>query len=262
MSDTVVIIVGIVIVFFFWKIMTFESKSETEEIKRLKESLADEFIYDPETGTKITLEQAESGHWIPHNNLDRIKDSDEIEQFYHGPEKEAEELKNYIKKNGFTYKKLTNKQLELLEKTEILSKYDDWSYSSSFLNDKGNCFVFFPAVEINTSRHQLGYHESQIMLWIKDEQLSGHYYFREKTSFETLIDLFRNDDEIKLDNYESFTIRKSNNIRYIIKLLNFFKDEKELEFEICDDSFFIKTLSYPNMEDYLRIEKIIKKVNQ
>ena len=99
------------------------------------------------------------------------------------------------------------------------------------------------------------------MFWIKDEQLSGHYYFREKTSFEILADLFRNDDEIKLNNYESFTIKKSNNILYISKLLSFFKNEKELEFEICDNSFFIKTLSHPNMEDYLRIEKIIKKAN-
>ncbi|KGO85952.1 hypothetical protein [Flavobacterium suncheonense] len=260
MNDTVVIIIGIVIAVFLWKVMTHKSKSEIEEENRLKESLSDEFIYDPETGTKLTLEQAESGHWIAHNNVNRIKDSDEIEQFYYDDEKEVEELKNYIKKTGNTYKKLTNYQIELLEKTETLSKYDNWSYSSSFSNDNGNRFVLFPAVEITGNRHQSGYHESQIMFWIKDEQLSGHFYLREKTNFEKLTDIFRNDDDIKLDNYESFTIKKSNNMLYIIKLLNFFKDEKGLEFEIYGDNLFIKTLRFPNMDDYLRIEKIIKNV--
>ena len=260
MNDTIIIIIGIAIAFFLWKVMTYKSKSEIEEENRLKESLADEFIYDPETGTKLTLEQAESGHWIAHNNVNRIKDSKEIEQFYYGNEREVEELKNYIKRTGYINKKLANSQVELLEKTEMLSKYDNWSYSNSFINDNGNCFVLFPAVEIIGNRHQPGYYESQIMFWIKDEQLSGHFYLREKTNFETLTDTFRNDDDIKLDNYESFTIKKSNNILYIIRLLNFFKDELELEFEIYDDNLFIKTLCFPNLEDYLRIEKNIKNV--
>ncbi|MDI1257133.1 MAG: hypothetical protein PSV16_13645 [Flavobacterium sp.] len=258
MSDTVIIIIGIIIIVFFWKVMTFASKSEIEEENRLKESLSDEFIYDPETGTKLTFEQAESGHWIPHDNVNRIKDSDEIKQFYYCNEREVEELKNYIKKTGYTHKKLTSSQLELLEKTETLSKYDSWSYSSSFSNENGNRFLLFPAVEIKGNRHQPGYHESQIMFWIKDEQLSGHFYLREKTSFETLTDIFRNDDDIKLDNYESFTIKRSNNILYIIRLLNLFKDENGLEFEVYDGNLFIKTLNFPNMKDYLRVEKIIK----
>ncbi len=169
MNDTIIIFIGIVIAFFFWKIITYKSKSEIEEENRLKKSLEDEFIYDPETGTKLTLEQAESGHWIAHNNENRIKDSNEIEQFYYGDEREIEKLKNHIKETGYTYKKLTNSQIELLEKTEMLSKYDNWSYSNSFINDNGNCFVLFPKVEIIGNRHQSGYHESQIMFWIKDE---------------------------------------------------------------------------------------------
>lgn len=260
MNDTVVIIIGIFTMFFLWKVITFKSKSEIEEENKLKESLADEFIYDPETGTKLTLEQAESGHWISHNNVNRIKDADEIEQFYYGNEREVEELKNYIKKTGYTFKKLTDSQIETLTKTETLSKYHNWTYSNSFSKDNEKLFIFFPAVEIRGNRHQPDYHESQIMFWIKDVQLSGHFYLREKTSFENLTDLFRNDDDIKLDNYESFTIKKSNNMLYIIRLINFFKNEKSLELEIYEDNLFIKTLRSPNMEDFLRIEKILKNV--
>ena len=45
-----------------------KTKTEKEYDQYLEKSLEDEFLYDPETGAKITLEQAESGHWISHDN--------------------------------------------------------------------------------------------------------------------------------------------------------------------------------------------------
>jgi len=260
MSNIVGIIIGIVTILLLWKVMTSKTKEEIEEEKRLKESLADEFIYDPVTGTKLTLEQAESGHWIAHNNINRIKNQDEIEQYYHGNEKKIEELKNYIIETGYSYKKLTNSQLDLLGKTQTLSKYNNWTYSDFFSNESETCFVLFPSVETKGGRHLTKYQELQMLFWIKDTQLSGHFYLREKSSFETLADKFRSDDDIKLDNYESFTIKKSNSILHVIRLLNYFKDEKKLEFEIYNDNLIIKTQELPNMQDYLRIEKIIKTI--
>ena len=39
--------------------------------------MEDEYIIDPETGAKLTLEEAESGHWIAHENEFRtIPDSE------------------------------------------------------------------------------------------------------------------------------------------------------------------------------------------
>lgn len=260
MNDTLIILIGIAIIFLLWKAMTHKSKSEIEEENRLKKSLEDEYIYDPDTGAKLTLEQAESGHWISHNNINRIKDSNEIEQFYYEDEREAEEIKNQIKKAGYIHKDFTNYQLKFLEKTNILSKYDYWSYSDSFSNKNENIFIFFPTVEIKGHRYESNYYETQLMFWIKDEQLSGHFYLRDKTNFETLSDALRSDDDIKLQNYECFTIKKSSNILYIIRILTFFEDEKNLEFEIYDNHLFIKTLRFPNFKDYLRIEKIIEKI--
>ncbi|QYA26684.1 hypothetical protein G3I01_14655 [Gramella sp. MT6] len=66
------------------------TKAEREYEKRINESLADEYIIDPETGAKLTLEEAESGHWINHDN-----------EYITIPEKEIE---NYILKNKRTPK--------------------------------------------------------------------------------------------------------------------------------------------------------------
>lgn len=260
MNDTVLILISIAIAIFLWKVMTYKTKEDIEIEKRLNESLEDEFIYDPETGTKLTLEQAESGHWIAHDNPKRIKKSEEIEEFYDGKEREIEELKNYIIQSGYSKKKLSKLQVALLEKTQTLSKYDNWTYSGSLTNNDETCFVLFPDVELKGNKHMDSYNESQMLFWIKEEQLSGHFYLREKTTFEALADKLRNDDDIKLDNYESFTIQKSNNILHVIRILNFFKEEKGLEFEIYDGNFIIKTLKLANMQDYLRIEKIIKNI--
>lgn len=260
MNDTAAIIIGLVIVFGLWKTMTYKTKEEKEEELKLKKSLQDEFIYDPETGAKLTLEQAESGHWVTHNNSNRIKEADEIEQFYHGREQDAEKLINHIKSIGYTSKIFTDSEFELLETTKILSKYDDWSYSNPLSANNRTHSVFFPAVAIQPNRHHSGYHESQLMFWVKDEQLSGHYYFREKTHFESLSDIVRIDDDIKFEDYECFTIKKSQTILYTIKALTFLNHEKELEIEILDGNLFIKTLCFPSMEDFLRIEKVVKNI--
>ena len=250
------IVISLIIVALIGKF--FENSEEEKEYDRvLKESLQDEFIYDPETGAKLTLEQAESGHWISHNNLNRVKSKEEIEKFYFGTEKDAEILINHIRVNGYEYKELTEFQIEILEKIKIFEKYDDWSYSNSFSFDNGKNFIFFPAVEYKTENY---FNESQIMFWIQNDKLNGHYYLREKNDFESITDLIRNDDEIKIDGYECYTYKKSNNILNVIRILKILKNEKELEIEIKEENLFIKTLKFPNMDDFLRVEKMIKNI--
>lgn len=236
----------------------FENSDEEKEyFIKLKQSLKEEFIYDPETGAKLTLEEAESGYWISHNNLNRVKSKEEIEKFYFGREKDAEILINHIKAAGYEYNKLKNSQIDFLETIKIFEKYDNWSYSNSFSFDNEKNFVFFPAVEYKTENY---FNESQIMFWFKNDKLNGHFYLREKTNFESITDLIRNNDEIKLENYECFTYKKSKNIIDIIRILEAFKNEKELEIEIKDENLFVKTLKFPNMQDFLRVEKIIKNI--
>jgi hypothetical protein len=243
--------------FFFTKT---EKEIEKEYKKKLNEGLLDEFIYDPETGAKLTLEEAESGHWIAHDNPDRIKHKEELDQYYCGKEREIEELANFLKNHGYKFSKLTNSQIEFLEQTKILSKYDDWSYSCSYSFNEGRDFIFFPRVTYNNNRYENGYSESQIMFWVKDNRLNGHVYLREKTNFEALADLIRNDDLLTLNNFETFVFNKTTNTIPLLKTLQLLDTEKDLEIEIIEENLLIKSLKNVNKKDYLRIEKKIKDI--
>ncbi|OXA76330.1 hypothetical protein SAMN05444397_10153 [Flavobacterium aquidurense] len=252
------LIVALFIISLAYKFFFSKTQKEKEYERKLKESLADEFIYDPETGAKLTLEQAESGNWIAHNNLNRIKPKEELEQYYKGKEKEIEELANFLKSNGYKFTKLTDSQIEFLEQTKILSKYDDWSYSCSYSFNEGKDFVFFPRVTFNNNRHENGYSESQIMFWINDMSLDGHVYLREKTNFEAFTDMIRNDDLIELDHFETFVFKESTTMIPLLKTLRLLDMQKDLEIEIIEDSLLIKSLKYVNKNDYLRIEETVK----
>jgi len=245
-----------------YKFFYSKREQEKEYERKIKESLANEFIYNPETGTKLTLEEAESANWIAHDNLNRIKPKEELEEYYRGKEKEIEELTNFLKINGYKFTKLTNSQIEFLEQTKTLSKYDDWSYSCSYSFNEGRDYVFFPRVTYHDNRHENGYSESQIMFWVNDIPLDGHIYLREKTNFETFTDMIRNDDLVALHHFETFVFKQTSNMIPLVKTLQLLDKEKDLEIEIIEDSLLIKSLKYVNESDYLRMEKLIQIIKQ
>lgn len=247
----------LVIIYVFYRFFMLMRKAEREYNKDLEERLNDEFIYDPDTGARLTLEEAESGHWIHQNNQNRIKSDEEIKTHYFGKERDAEELVNYIKSIGFKTTKLHDSQIDFLEQSKILSKYDSWTYSDSFTFNNGKNIFFLTNVAYFSNRHQRGYNEQQIMIWIKNSNLTGHVYLREKTIFEIFTETVRKDDEIKLNNYETFIFKKPNNILQLITTLKYFEAEKNLEIEINDGNLFIKTIRYTNLNDFLNNEKIL-----
>lgn len=254
------LIVVVIIISLAFKFFLSKKVQEKESKRKLKESLAhDEFIYDPETGAKFALEETESENWVAHNNLNRIKPKEELDEYYRGKEKEIEELANFLKNNGYKFTKLTNSNIEFLEQTKILSKYDDWSYSCSYSFNEGKDFVFFPRVTYN-DQHEHDYSESQIMFWVNDMRLDGHIYLKDKSNFETLSDTVENDTLIALDHFETFVFKKSTNMTPLLKTLQLLDKEKDLEIEIVEDSLLIKSLKYVNENDYLRMEKLIKSV--
>lgn len=253
------VFIGLIVVYVISAFLLKKTPEELAEEKRLRESLADETIYDPETGVKLTLEQAESGHWITNDNPTRIKSEEELDNHYFGNEKIAEKFLNSLKARGFQTEMFNESEIDFLCQTKILSKYDNWSYSNLLSYNEGRDFVFLPAVHYDGNRHQNAYHESQLMFWIFDDKLSGHLFAKEKTAFESFTDAIRNDDPIRLENYETFLFEKlslSTTI-YLTKILQAFDNEKGLEIEMLDNNLFIKTTRYVNEADFLRIEKIL-----
>jgi len=259
--DDIILLLIIIFIFgFIFLIFRFKSKTEREYERKLKESLNEEFIIDPNTGAKLTLEQAQSGHWIQHDNEFLPREQNHFLE----DEQEVEKSLNYLRvSHEYQKQKLTNEQVDLLEKTKILSKYNDWSYSDTFRIEYCNGFVFHPAVNISGNQHTYyddDYNESQIMFWIELNFNSGHYYLREKSNSEKLLDIIRNDDDLRLDNYESFTFEKSENMILVNNILNTFKGEKDLEIEFYHKNLFFKNRKLINLEDLLRLEKIAKNV--
>ena len=239
-----------------------KTKKEKLYEQYLEESLEDEYLYDPETGAKITLEQAESGHWISHDNEFKTIDNSEFEKFQTTEDKEALKALNYlISESEYRKTTLSEEQIQILESTRILSKYDNWSFSNSFKLEFCNGFVFTPTVELHgNTRHQEDFIESQLMFWVISKHDLGHYYLREKKISEKVFDIIRNDDELKLDNYESFTYKKTTNLLHITQILKSLEGQKSLEIELLNNNIFIKTLNLLHLDDILRIEKILKHI--
>ncbi|MEN3322694.1 hypothetical protein VP395_03080 [Mariniflexile soesokkakense] len=250
------ICISLIVLYQINKFVFYETDEQKEYNQKLNESLKDEYIYDPETGAKLTLEQGESGHWISHENEFRILSESELKNLPSERIRQAEIALNYLRESREYIKtKLSESQLESLEKTKTLNSYDDWSYSNSFKFDKG--IVLSPSVQLNGT---INYEESHLMFWVKINNINGHYFFREKSSSEKFLDLLRNDDEIKFSDYECFAFKKSHNIILINNILKNFKNEKKLEIEINNENLFIKTTKLVNLEDIKRVEKIIKNV--
>lgn len=260
MEVFIIVSVFSAVVLLLYFSFTYKTKEEKEYEEKIEKSLADEFIIDPETGTRLTLEQAESGHWIAHDNEFRIIPNSELDKLPLEEYRQVETALNHLR-GSRSYKKikLSNEQLKVLEETITLKNYDDWTYSDPFEFEKG--IVFLPAPELRgTTYYQDDYKESHLMFWIKINNINGHYFLREKTSSEKLLDLIKDDDELKLDNYECFTVKQSHSIIVINKILEYFENEKGLEIEFSYDNLFIKTTKLISLEDINRIERIIENI--
>ncbi|MGH1386231.1 hypothetical protein [Kordia sp.] len=249
MITALFIVSGIGFTFILYTVFKPLTAEEKEEKARLKKSLEDDRIFDPETGVYISLEEAESGQWS----------TDDREKHYL-PElqlsEEGDNLKiavDYLNKSQYYTKTgpLPDTEYDIIESSNILSKYEDWYYSNTLKFDKG--YAFLPTVGD-------GLDGSLLMFLIKINSLKGHYYLREKDVSEKFFDLLRKDDDLDLKNYESFTIRRSKNIQTIDRFLKIFENEKGLEIEINDTYLLIKTLKLVNIDDIKRIERIVQRI--
>lgn len=252
------LISGIVIHLLYKFLFEKSQKEYNEYEKNIKLRLNDDKIYDPETGVKMTLEQAQKGTWIKNDNFSRIRTEEEIDTYFDGVEKEIEKIANNLKSRNFKHTKISNKYIKVLEKTHMLSKYDDWTYYNAFnLNDDDK--VLFPEVQYHyRGKGTSSFTGIQIMFWLKIEDIGGHYFLREKETHEKILDLFRRDDDFKFGNFEVFTIIKSTNIKKIISTLSPFEKLKNIEIEIRNNDLFIKTTNQPNISEFNKLLNFIE----
>jgi hypothetical protein len=264
MDTGIIIILSILVVIsIIW--VFYVPASEKEYKRKLNERLQEEYIYDPETGSKLTLEQAEKGHWINHDNEFNVMLESEIEKLLTEESKTFNRALNHFK--GLkTYRKhlLEEDEVEFLEKTYTLSKYDNWTYSNCFKIEYCNGLVFLPCVLLKGSRTPYysipDYNEPQLLYWIKLEKELGHYYFSEKSTFTKIMESVKSSSNLVLKNYQTITFKKTTNQLFCQNLLSEFSENFGLEIEFFNTSILIKTRVLVNPTDIKRIERIIKNI--
>lgn len=171
---------------------------------------------------------------------------------------DAKELVSHLKESGYVLTDFTDLQIDILENTKILDKYDDWSYADVYTS--GKILLFFPKVVVPAERRSTHYTEFRLMFWTKIDNYTGRYYFWEKASGDRYYDRIRTNDDIKLANYDSLTLCEGGNHDAIKKVVDLLDKESGLEIEVEDDDLFVKTFKSPNLEDFKRIESILKTI--
>jgi hypothetical protein len=236
----------------------FFKSSEEDRIyfEKQKKRLSNDLLYDPASGTRFSLEEANEKGITVLDNLNRIKTDDELEEFYSGNGLEIEIISNYLKRTNYYSLKFSNKQIKILENIITFKNYSDWSYSKAFSFEKDSYFIFFPNVQIG--KEEKSYDDNQTMFWLNIDNQKGNYFLREKAIIEEIFDFFRKDDDLNLKKYECFTFEKSPNILLLNRILKHFEGLKNLEIEIYKGNLFIKTLKLTTFEDFKKLEFIIK----
>jgi len=231
------------------------TQGKLEEM-RSKRNLKDPRLYDPHTDVYITLEEAEAGSWEVNDFKKRTKE--ELHSYFTETEIINFQVREELQRQGFTKAEepfpdgqevpLSDKQYEIIEQLAILNKEDSWSYNNSFFRNKLRLLF------LNI------YNETQLMIWLSTAINSGHYVFQEKTIMEKFFDLLRDDDDIKNENFECYTLEKGSrsSVSEIQKILDAITEMKNVEIEILPYHLFVKTTIPLQFEHLLKLLKLAK----
>jgi hypothetical protein len=123
----ILVIFCLIILLICIPVLFKKPKEEAEEEKRLKESLQDETIYVPEMGTRLTLEEAEGGHFIAHDNKFRKKTDAELEHNYSWEQAQAEKIRNYAIEADYAFPadEIEDKLIEALGNCSFTDRYSN-----------------------------------------------------------------------------------------------------------------------------------------
>ena len=242
-------------IYIFYRLFVVTNKYEEEYENKRRNSLKEDFIIDTETGAKLTLEQAESGIW-DETQVEYYSENDYAKTLIE-EEKNAElAIDLYRKNENYKKTKFDNSEIEILESTLTLSKYDEWDYSNCLANENRNKIFFVPSVRIA----KLNYRESQIMYWIKIQNINGHYHLYEVSKAEKVLLNFTKKENIYYNNYYCEILTKSHNVSNLKFILNKISELKGFEFEILNDNLFIKSKRLVCKVDIENAEKIINNI--
>ncbi|KIA91793.1 MULTISPECIES: hypothetical protein [unclassified Flavobacterium] len=246
---SVLLLLGWLILFIRLMILSINEQKET------KKKNVDSFLYDPKTGTKFLIEQADEK--VDTYDAYKIKSNEELENF-DDDERIIEEISNYLKKSNYKITKIDKAQISCLKKTIILSKYSNWDYKISFKFVQNN-LLFFPKVDLNTNS-RYSFSSYQIMFWLEVPNINGYYFLKPLEFHEKILNLFSKKSTINVDGFAIFELKQSHNIHLLKSILEIFKNEKNIEIEIKNDNLFVKTNNKPSLTDFEMLLNKVKKI--
>lgn len=253
-SFVLIIIVAIVLVIGFYFLFK-SSESEKQYFKNLEKSLEDEFIIDPETGAKLTLEQAESGIWNP----EEVEYYNEEEDPFISDEYRAfKEIGEYYKEE-LNYKniELVDSDIELFESINMFTKYKEWYFFESITKYEKNVTIGFIAVSLGDMQFS---RTNQLFCWIKNLDFSGHYILTEKTKVEENL-LKLNSIELKaFGSYHCESIKKTFHEIQLFQLFEKVSEIAGLDIEYFEGNLFFKTKKEMTKNDIYRFEELINEI--
>ena len=250
----IIIIVSVVIISLLILKLAFgkDDKEYTDYKEKLNKSLEDEYIIDPETGAKLTLEQAQSGHWNP-EEVPYFSEED-VAKHYSQDFQNMYATKYYLEQQeAYDSIELDDRFLEFISTTLIFAKYDSCSFTAIFINKATQTKILFSWVEMLQSN----YSEIQLLFWVKISNFNGHYYLTEKTKSEQIAIKLANKNALFFNDYYCDILKTSFSNGYELGILEKCAAEKRIEVEILNDNLFIKTIDLASINDINRIEQLI-----
>ena len=215
------IIFGPLILGYLIVLLFTSSKKKEEEArfrKEQEERLADERIYDPISGQLLTIEEAESGHFVKHVNETRIIPESELQQFYNEDLVIVQRCFNFLKKEGGKLVELSEEVVEMVDNTRTFLSHPNWG-TEQMCSFESSLYFLFPHVEngfANADMQTSGYMSIAVIVSGKDY---GEYQAKPKSNVEMLLGKTFSKEDRFIANHILTTHRKEANEIHLINIL-------------------------------------------
>jgi len=222
-----------------------------ENAARMEENLDDERIFDPITGSYLTLEQAESGNWEVADELGIIPDAVIRDNF----EPEAQEkqfILNHLFRKGYVRMDLTEEHVHIYDQLELLKPLE-WSWSVFVQNPENG--LAYTDIGIQKTNSSISSEARLIEIPLPFD--AGQCVVKSKTSVtEFLLDAFNIAPDSTTE-FDTIVYKQSTQQHYIDQIIEGFENDNRLIFEFYGKSLFVIIDCAPTYAEFVKIENTL-----
>jgi hypothetical protein len=274
METRFIILFSVVLIVFIINRLYVRAEEKRKASSFDKKILSDKEIIsmleDPLTGEKVKVSETQNHYEYSDEISDELvfyeenrKTSDYVLNKYYSQDGDLERefilIKNYLLDDGFNFKLFNDSEIDFLENTITFTSFEDWNCSDSYHKNQLSVFIVLIKAKSYGSKYSSRTENYSIVFWIKDFNFFGHYCFLKKPIVQNIIDVFINENEEIIKDYQTEIIKKSlqeNIIKEYFKTINF---ENELEIEIYNSNIILRITNIVSYENMIKLYDSIKK---